>query len=62
MRKMMRFAYGKGWILKDIFFNAKIVDASAEKERHRLLTLDEEKQLLDACEGERERVNDRVSF
>lgn len=51
MRKMMRFAFGKGWVLKDIFFNAKVIDASAEIERTRLLTFDEEKRLLDACEG-----------
>ena len=53
MRKMMRFAYGKGWILKDIFFNAKVIDTSNEIERHRLLTLDEERRLLEACQGER---------
>jgi integrase len=53
MRKMMRFAYGKGWILKDIFFNAKVIDTSNEIERHRLLTVDEEKRLLAACQGER---------
>jgi hypothetical protein len=33
MRKMMRFAYGKGFVLKDIFLNAKVIDASAEIER-----------------------------
>lgn len=54
MRKMMRYAYGKGWILKDIFFNAKVIEASNEVERNRLLTLDEEKRLLEACQGERE--------
>ncbi len=54
MRKMMRFAFGNGWILKDIFFNAKVIDVSAEVERTRLLTFDEEKRLLDACEGIRE--------
>jgi integrase len=54
MRRMMRFAYGNGWILKDIFFNAKVIDMSAEIERTRLLTFDEEKRLLDSCEGMRE--------
>lgn len=54
MRKMMRFAYGKGWILKDIFFNAKVIEKSNEIERHRLLTSEEEKRLLDSCQGERE--------
>lgn len=54
MRKMMRFAYGKGWIFKDIFFNAKIIDASGEIERKRLLTTAEETRLLASCHGERE--------
>jgi integrase len=53
MRKMMRFAYGKGWILKDVFFNSKVIDVSAEMERTRLLSLDEETRLLDSCQGER---------
>lgn len=54
MRKMMRYAYGKGWILKDIFFNAKVIETSNEIERTRLLSLDEEKRLLENCFGERE--------
>jgi hypothetical protein len=54
MQKMMRFAFGKGWILKDIFNNAKVIDAAADVECHWLLTFDEEKRLVDACEGERD--------
>lgn len=54
MRRMMRFAYGKGWIVKDIFFNAKVIETSAEIERTRLLSKDEEIRLLAACQGERE--------
>jgi integrase len=54
MRKIMRYAFGKGWILKDIFFNAKVIDVSAEMERTRLLTKDEENRLLNSCQGERE--------
>ncbi len=53
MRKMMRFAFSNGWTLKDIFLNAKVIDLSSEIERHRLLTLDEEKRLLDSCQGDR---------
>ncbi len=53
MRKIMRFAYGKGFVLKDIFFNSKVIDASAEIERTRLLTKDEELRLLENCCGER---------
>jgi integrase len=60
MRKMMRFAFGNGWILKDIFLNSKVIDASAEIERTRLLTLAEEKRLLDSCEGERETTYKRI--
>lgn len=53
MRRLMRFAYGKGWILKDIFFNAKVIEMSAEIERTRLLSADEESRLLAACQGTR---------
>lgn len=54
LRRVMRFAYGNGWILKDIFFNAKVIETSAEIERTRLLTFDEEIRLLSACQGERQ--------
>lgn len=54
MRKMMRFAYSKGWILRDIFFNAKVIDTSSELERTRLLSKDEETRLLASCQGERQ--------
>ena len=54
MRKMMRFAFGKGWILKDIFFNARVIEISNEIERTRLLSKDEETRLLNSCQGERE--------
>lgn len=53
LRKMMRVAYGKGWILKDIFFNAKVIETSNEIERTRLLSKDEETRLLENCQGER---------
>lgn len=54
MRTMMKFAYGKGWIPKDIFFNAKVIDISAEIPRDRFLTPEEGKRLLAACEGTRQ--------
>ncbi len=60
MRTIMRFAFGKGWILKDVFLNSKVIDASAEMERTRLLTFDEEKRLLASCEGERETTYKRT--
>lgn len=54
MRRMMRYAYGKGWILKDVFFNAKVIEAANNLERTRVLSLAEEARLLDACQGERQ--------
>lgn len=59
MRKMMRFAVHKGWILRDIFFNAGVIDVSAEMERTRRLSEAEETLLLEACQGEREMVYER---
>jgi integrase len=60
MRRMMRFAYGKGWILKDIFFNARVIEASSEIERKRLLTFDEETRLLNGCIGKHQITYTRV--
>lgn len=59
MRKMMRYALGNGWVLRDIFFNAKVIESSAEIERNRLLTPEEEARLIAACVGEREVVYER---
>jgi integrase len=59
MRRLMRFALGEGWVQKDIFFNAKVIETSAEIERSRLLTLEEEYRLLAACQGEREVLYER---
>lgn len=49
MRRMMRYAYSEGWITRDIFFNAKVIEVSAEMERTRQLTQAEETRLLAAC-------------
>lgn len=54
LRKMLRYAFGQGWILKDIFFNAKVIEISNEIERNRLLTSNEEARLLQSCQGNRE--------
>lgn len=53
MRRMVRFAFSQGWIVKDIFFGARAIITSAENIRTRILTESEEKRLLAACEGER---------
>ncbi|MCD9187270.1 MAG: site-specific integrase [Pyrinomonadaceae bacterium] len=60
MRKMMRYAYGKGWVLRDIFFNAGVIDVSHETARTRLLTREEENRLLNSCQGERQITYERT--
>ncbi len=62
MRRMMRYAYGEGWITKDIFLNAQVIDTDAEMERKRLLTEAEEVRLLEACQGERETTYTRKHY
>jgi integrase len=53
MRRMMRYAFSKGWIVRDIFYGAKVIVTSAETVRKRILTEAEQERLLAACEGER---------
>lgn len=53
MRRMMRFAFSKGWTVRDIFFSAKVIVTSAESVRTRILSEGEQERLLTACEGER---------
>ncbi len=53
MRRMMRFALGKGWIVRDVFFGARAIVTSAESVRTRILTEVEQERLIAACEGER---------
>lgn len=60
MRRLMRYAYSNGWVLRDIFFNSRVIDSSAEMERTRLLSLEEEQRLLASCQGEREVVYKRT--
>lgn len=62
MRRMMRFAFSQGWVTRDIFFKAEVIDTSAEVERKRLLTADEETRLLSACQGTREVPYERKRF
>ncbi len=60
MRRVMRFAYAKGWTTRDIFFKAEVIEEAAERERTRLLTKSEEKLLLEACQGTRTVVYERL--
>jgi len=50
MRMMMNHALAQGWITRDIFHGSKVIVAAAEKERIRVMTEDEERRLLAACE------------
>lgn len=60
MRRMMRYAYSEGWVTKDIFFKADVIDASAEMERTRRLSDAEESRLLSSCQGQRETTYNRT--
>lgn len=51
MRRMMRYALGNGWITRDIFYNAKVIQVSLEEPRDRILSASEETRLLAACTG-----------
>jgi integrase len=62
MRRMMRFAYGEGWVTRDVFFNAGMIDGSAENPRDQMLSEAEERRLLNACQGERQKTYTRVRF
>lgn len=50
MRMMMNHALAQGWITRDIFHGSKVIVAAAEKERTRVMSEDEERRLLAACE------------
>lgn len=60
MRRMMKDAHAEGWISKDVFAGAKVIKTSHEKVRSRILTIDEERRLLDACSGPRQTVSKRT--
>lgn len=63
MRMMMNYALAEGWITRDIFHGSKVIVAAAEKERTRVLTEEEERRLLAACElGDREHTYTRNHY
>jgi integrase len=51
MRRMMKHAFYEGWIVRDIFAGAKVIDTGAETARDRRLTDAEETRLLASCQG-----------
>jgi len=62
MRRMFRYAFSKGWIVRDIFFGSRAIVNSAENVRDRILTESEQERLLTACEGERAVTYTRIRF
>jgi integrase len=59
MRRMMKDAHSEGWISRDVFAGAKVIKTAHEKERSRILTASEERRLLEACTGTRQRASKR---
>lgn len=50
LRRMMNIAVSEGWLIKNPFNSGEaLIQPSDERMRERILTLDEEKRLLDAC-------------
>lgn len=63
MRVMMNHALAQGWITRDIFHGSKVIVAAAEIERTRVMTVDEERRLLAACElGDRKHTYTRKHY
>ncbi|MGB7069661.1 MAG: site-specific integrase [Pyrinomonadaceae bacterium] len=63
MRMMMNHALAQGWITRDIFHGSKVIVAAAEKERTRVMSEDEERRLLAACErGDRKHTYTRRHY
>ncbi len=50
LRRMLKVALSEGWILRDPFFGAGVINAADEKKRERIISREEERQLLAACD------------
>jgi integrase len=54
LRRVFNIAIRQGWILRNpVNMGESLIDRSAERRRDRILTLEEEKRLLDACTSRR---------
>ena len=60
MRTVMKYALHRGWVVKDVFAGAKVIEVAAEHARERILSHSEEQRLLAACEGERVTTYERT--
>lgn len=63
LRRVFNVGVRKGWLLRNpINMGESLIDVSAERRRERILTLDEEKRLLNACTGKREHLKTLIIF
>ena len=57
LRNMLNVACREGWILKNPFLSGpSLINTSYEKQRERILTLEEEDRLIATCEGKRAHI------
>lgn len=57
LRRLFNIAMRQGWILRNPLNSGEsLIDISAERRRERVLSLEEEKRLLKACNGKREHI------
>src|SRR5262249_34974783 len=57
LRAIYSYAKREGWIIRSPFERAKgLISKADERRRDRVLSFDEERRLLDACEGRREHL------
>ncbi len=54
MRRLLKHAFNEGWVTKDVFAGAGIIDRELEEPRERVLSDEEEATLLAACSGTHE--------
>ncbi len=63
LRRILNIGLRQGWISKNpINCGESLIDVSAERRRERILTLEEEKRLLDACTGRRAHLKPLIIF
>jgi integrase len=57
LRRVFNIAIRKGWLSRNpVNMGEPLIDKSAERRRTKILSLDEEKRLLDACTGRRKHL------
>ena len=63
LRRVFNIGIRKGWLLRNpVNMGEPLIDRSGERRRDRILTLDEEKRLLEACTGRRRHIKPLIIF